>query len=39
MAPTEEWMTFSFHLLGGELLERLRKRLDRALHVGLDDEP
>ena len=27
------------HLVGGEALERLRERLHRALHVGLENEP
>ena len=38
MPPTPAWMHARRHLVGAELLERADDRLDRALHVGLDDQ-
>ena len=38
MPPTPEWISARADLVGAELLERAGDRLDRALHVGLDDE-
>ena len=38
MPPTPEWRTCARDLVGAELVERLHDRLDRALHVALDDE-
>ena len=38
MPPTPEWMMRARDLVGAERLERLGDRLDRALHVALDDQ-
>ena len=38
MPPTPEWMTRAADLVGAELFQRADDRLDRALHVALDDE-
>ena len=38
MAPTPPWMQRTRTLVVGELFQGLLDRLDRALHVGLDDE-
>ena len=37
MPPTPEWRC-ARHLVGAEFFERAGDRLERALHVGLDDQ-
>ena len=38
MPPTPAWMHARADFVGAELLERADDRLDRTLHVALDDE-